>query len=110
MLQLITETYNNKFNKYRKFLGKISAESCLKMDYFGSKSQKSPKPLCIRWQPRLDLMTKECARPYTSIEHFWIIRCLAILGQTEIYLPFVYIFLHIHVYCTGIKTSNMSLY
>jgi len=29
-------------NKFRKFLGKISAKTCLKMDYFGSKSHKLP--------------------------------------------------------------------
>jgi len=29
-------------NKFRKFFGRISAETYLKMDYFGSKSQKSP--------------------------------------------------------------------
>jgi len=29
-------------NKFRSFLGRISAETCLKMDYFGSQSQKSP--------------------------------------------------------------------
>jgi len=34
------ETYNNK--KFGRFLGWISAETCLKMDYFGAKFQKSP--------------------------------------------------------------------
>jgi len=29
-------------NKFGRFLGRISAETCLKMDYFGSKSPKSP--------------------------------------------------------------------
>jgi len=33
-------------NKFRRFLGKISAETCLKMDYFGSKSRKISK----RWE------------------------------------------------------------
>jgi len=28
-------------NKFQRFLGRISAETCLKLDYFGSKSQKS---------------------------------------------------------------------
>jgi len=32
-------------NKFRTFLGKISAETYLKMDYFGSKSSKIAKPL-----------------------------------------------------------------
>jgi len=29
-------------NKFQSFLGRISAETCLKMNYFGSKTQKSP--------------------------------------------------------------------
>jgi len=32
-------------NKFRRFLGKISAETCLKMDYFDNKSPKIAK----RW-------------------------------------------------------------
>jgi len=43
-------------NKFGRFLGRISAETCLKMDYFGSKPQKSPSarcfafgPPCLRW-------------------------------------------------------------
>jgi len=39
MLHLSTEMYNNY--KIRRFLGKISAETCLKMNYFGSISLKS---------------------------------------------------------------------
>jgi len=62
--------------KFRRFLGRISAETCLKMDKFGSKSQKlpsvgssAPDPLVSggwRLSPRfrLDSMTRECARPY----------------------------------------------
>jgi len=30
-------------NKFRRFFGRISAETYLKMDYFGSKSKKSPR-------------------------------------------------------------------
>jgi len=29
-------------NKFQRFLSRISAKICLKMDYFGSKSQKMP--------------------------------------------------------------------
>jgi len=28
--------------KFKRFLGRISAETCLKMEYFGSQSPKSP--------------------------------------------------------------------
>jgi len=39
-------------NKYRMFLGRISPEICLKMDYFGDKFQKNRQalegPPCIR--------------------------------------------------------------
>jgi len=50
-------------NKFRMCLGGISAETCLKMDYFGNKSPKSPTGDPAP-DSRLDLMTKECARPY----------------------------------------------
>jgi len=33
-------------NKFQRFLGRILAETCLKMDYFGCKSQKIAK----RWR------------------------------------------------------------
>jgi len=36
MLHLSTETYNNE--QVSKVLGRISAETCLKLDYFCSKS------------------------------------------------------------------------
>jgi len=32
-------------NKFGKFLGRNSAETCLKMDYFGSKTQKNCQAL-----------------------------------------------------------------
>jgi len=41
MLNLRTQTYNNE--QVSKYLGRISAETCLKMDYFGRISPKSPK-------------------------------------------------------------------
>jgi len=38
MLHLSTERYNNE--EVSKVLGRISSETCLKIDYFGSKSPK----------------------------------------------------------------------
>jgi len=61
-------------NKLRKFLGRISVESemCLKMDYFGSKSQISPSggssaptTLSLPPDPRFGRMTRECAKSYS---------------------------------------------
>jgi len=43
MLHLSTETYNNE--QVQRFLGRILSETCLKMDYFGSKFPKIAK----RW-------------------------------------------------------------
>jgi len=40
MLHLSKEIYNKE--NFSKVLGRISAETCLKMDNFDSKSQKSP--------------------------------------------------------------------
>jgi len=40
MLHLSTETYSNE--QVSKVLGRVSAETCLKMDFFGCKCQKSP--------------------------------------------------------------------
>jgi len=47
--------YNNE-NKFGRFLGRISAETRLKMDYFGSKSPKIAKRwgLCPRPPFRLN--------------------------------------------------------
>jgi len=42
-------------NKFRKILGRISAEICLKMDNFGSKSPKLPSA-----NPPFRLKTREC--------------------------------------------------
>jgi len=41
-------------NKFRRFLGRSLAKTCLKIDYFGSKTQKSEHP-----DPRLDPMSRE---------------------------------------------------
>jgi len=37
-------------NKFERFLGRISAETCLKMDYFGNKSPKIAKRWGLRPQ------------------------------------------------------------
>jgi len=37
-------------SKFGRFLGRISAETCLKIDYFGCKSPKIAK----RWAPPTD--------------------------------------------------------
>jgi len=46
MLHLSTGTYNNE--QVLKVLGRILVETCLKMNYFGSKSPKIVK----RWELR----------------------------------------------------------
>jgi len=67
-------------DKLRSFSGRISAETCLKMYYFGSKISKSPRAggsllASGGWRlpftffglsPDLHLhsMTRKCARPY----------------------------------------------
>jgi len=40
-------------NKFERFLGRISAETCLKMDYFGSKFPKIAK--CWELLPQTSL-------------------------------------------------------
>jgi len=47
MPYLSTEKFNNNEQVSKVFLGRILAETCLKMDYFGSKSPS---------ESRLDLM------------------------------------------------------
>jgi len=47
-------------NKFGRFLGRISAESCLKIDYFGSKSKKIAK----RWGIRLQASLPPVARGF----------------------------------------------
>jgi len=50
-------------NKFRWFLGRISAETCQKVDYFGSISSKLPKASGGSLPDlRLDLMNRECAK------------------------------------------------
>jgi len=48
MLRLSTEMYNNE--QVLKVLGKISSETCLKVDYFSSKSPKIAKRWVLRPQ------------------------------------------------------------
>jgi len=91
-------------NKFQSILRRISAEACLKVDYFGNKSQKSssagcsaPRPPCLRRlgaslpDPRLDSMTGECIRPYAPIKHFWLIQMLGNFGAkwNLYFLPFL---------------------
>jgi len=61
MLHLRTETYNNKKN-FRRFLGRILAETCLEMDYLGSKSPKIAK----RWGLRPQTPLPPCARDFLN--------------------------------------------
>jgi len=71
-------------NKIQRFFGRISAEICLKMDYFGSKSQKSPSAGGFAPRPLFRLMTRECARP-TPIEHFWLRQMIGNrMGKTKL--------------------------
>jgi len=74
-------------NKFRRFSGRISAERCLKMDYFGSKSPKiakrwppPPDPLACRgWggRPPTPPQDKigECAILY-SHRNYWLMQML----------------------------------
>jgi len=50
-----TEMYSTINNKFRSFLGRIAAETDLKMDYFGCKSQKIAKCWGLRLQTPLPL-------------------------------------------------------
>jgi len=86
-------------NKFRRFLGRISAKTCLKMNYFGSKSQKFAKRWSLFPQASLPLRFPG-AWPQTPIEIKWSdsvqnlttigindwCRCLAILGKNETYI------------------------
>jgi len=53
-------------NKFRRISGKISAETCLKMDYFGSISLKSPNAEGSPSDSRLNLMNRECENVQTA--------------------------------------------
>jgi len=54
-------------NEFRKFLGGISAETCLKMDYFGNISLKSPNAGGSLPDPRLGSMNRECESAKTLL-------------------------------------------
>jgi len=70
-------------NKFRRFLGRISAETCLKMNYFGSISPKTPNAGSLLPDARLDSMNKECAKTLLPLNISDWCRCLAILEQNE---------------------------
>jgi len=52
----------------------------LKMDYFASKSSKSPTAGTPPPDPILDSMTRECANDPTTIEQFWLMQMLGNFG------------------------------
>jgi len=76
------------------FFMQNSADTCLKMNYFGSKSQKlpragesAPKPPSYLWRlgalspdPRLDSITRENGQDPTRIKLFWLIQVLGNFG------------------------------
>jgi len=51
-------------NKFQKFLGRISAKTYLKKDYFGSKSQKIAK----RWGLRFQILLPPTAGGQTLLQ------------------------------------------
>jgi len=68
MQHLSSDMYNNE--QISKVLFRNSAEICLKMDYFASKSTKfqslgDPPP-----DSRLDLMTRKCAKTLLPLNIF----------------------------------------
>jgi len=56
-------------NKFWRFLGRISAEIYLKMDYFGRKSPKSPS--AGGFAPRLPRLHGWGIRPQTLVQVKW---------------------------------------
>jgi len=56
------------------------------MDYFASKSPKSPTAGASPPDPGLVLMNSECAKTLLPWNIFGWCRCLAILGQKETYI------------------------
>jgi len=66
MLHLSTEKYNNE-RVVQRFLGRISSETCLKMDYFGSKPAKIAKRWGLCPQTPLPLAAEGFAhRPHSG--------------------------------------------
>jgi len=59
-------------NKFGRFLFRISAETCLIMDYFASKFPNLPTAGGSTPDPSLNSMARECAnsKDPTTIEHF----------------------------------------
>jgi len=74
-------------NKFRMFLFRISAETCLKMDYFAGKSPKSSiVGGSIPWSPFRFNDYRECAKTLLPLNIFGWCSCLAILWQNETYI------------------------
>jgi len=76
-------------NKFRKLLGRISAKTCIKMDYFGSNSQKLPSAGGSASRPpslRRPFRTLENVQAPTSIEQFWLMQMIGNLEQNETYI------------------------
>jgi len=77
--------------KFRRFLGRISAEICLKIGYFGSISPKSPSAGGSPPDSRLDLMNSDCAKFLLPLNISGWCRCLAILQQNESLYYFIFL-------------------
>jgi len=86
MQHLSTVQRRTIMKKLRRFLFRISAETCLKMNYFASKTPQ----IADRWgsapDPCLNSMTRECTNALLLLNIFGWCRCLAILGQNETYI------------------------
>jgi len=84
-------------NKFRSFLNRISAETNLKMDYFGSISPKSPNA------------GGGMSEDSTPIKHFWLMQMLGNFGpkQNFIILYFLIPSLSKNRFCT---TEGADIY
>jgi len=80
-----------------------SAETCIKMDYFASKSTKS-RTAVGSTDRCLDSMTRECAKTLLPLNIFEWCRCLAILEQNETY---ILCFLALHPPSSKIVTAPL---
>jgi len=69
-------------NRFRRFLGIISIETCKKWINLAVNPTKNRQALGAIL---VYLMTGVCARP-TPIEYFRLMQCLAIWGQNETYV------------------------
>jgi len=77
-------------NKFLRFLGKISAETCQKIDYFGRKSQKSPSAAlrAPHPDPRLDSKLENVQRLYSPIESLVKADAWQFWGKTKLIFLF----------------------